>query len=294
MGAPAPQGVSASGTPPAAEQNGIGANAVVQGTIAGVGPTAPFAFRGPINLAIWASINTTLTTTAGSSTGVVASATGLAAGQNINGANVPAGTTIGSIATTNATMAFPPITLPGIVNLTQAKISGLPRTAGLVGATVTGRGIPAGTTVSSVETAAIAKNANNSGSTGTVVISATPTLGTQSPGTPDQFQFAVTNNVVLTGADTAALFTGYDILYVGNIQLERSFDGGATFLPCNIGGSGAIAAWSAGSPVNITFGEPEKRVLYRLNCLAYTSGVINFRMSQTGVAAESLSVAPPI
>ena len=47
-----------------------------------------------------------------------------------------------------------------------------------------------------------------------------------------------------------------------------------------------------GTPVSLTFGEPERNVLYRTNCLAYTSGTINYRISQTGGANESLAIGP--
>ena len=66
------------------------ANAVLSGTITAVGPTAPFAFRGPMNLVIWASLVTTLTTTAASLNYSVASAVGLAAVElgTLHGADV--------------------------------------------------------------------------------------------------------------------------------------------------------------------------------------------------------------
>lgn len=194
-----PSALSSRGTPPARDQ----ANYVLSGTILAVGATAFGTIWGPMNLAIWASINTTLTTTSGSLTASVASATGLTIGDAINSPNVTAGTTIKN----------------------------------LVGTTVT---------LSAVATA--------------------------------------------TGADTTAKFTSATISYVGNIQLERSFDGGATWIVCNIGGSGALAQWSAGTPVSLSFGEPEREVQYRLNCLTYSSGTINYRISATGQAAVSLSV----
>ena len=296
MGAPVPvnSGAAASGRPPVRERGGIGANAVVQGVITAVGPTQPFAFRGPINLAIWASIVTTLTTTHANSVGVLTSATGINAGDSINSVNVPPGTTIGSLSSTNATMAFPPVTFYGNVANSEKKIYGILNTANLLGATVFGAGMPAaGSTVTAIDTPSILPGANTNGTPGIVTIADTPTV-TTNPNVPEPYTFAVTNNAVVTGADAAASFTGSDISYVGNIQLERSFDGGHTWVPCNIGGSGAIASWNAGTPVSLTFGEPEKNVLYRLNCLAYTSGTINYRISQTGVAAESLAVAPPI
>jgi hypothetical protein len=36
--------------------------------------------------------------------------------------------------------------------------------------------------------------------------------------------------------------------------------------------------------------EPEKGVLYRLNCIAFTSGTINYRISTTGQAGTTLNV----
>lgn len=296
MGAPVPAnlGVAASGLPPTAEQGGRGANAVLSGVITGVGPTAPFAFRGPLNLAIWAAVVTTLTTTHGNSVGVLTSATGISAGDGINSVNVPPGTTIGSLSSTNATMAFPPLTFYGYVANSEKKIYGILNTASLLGATAFGPGLPAaGSVVTAIDTPSVLPNANNSGTPGILTIADTPTL-TVNPNVPQPYTFAVTNNAVVTGADAAAIFTGQDAGYVGNVQLERSFDGGYTWIVCNIGGSGALAQWSAGTPVSITFGEPEKNVLYRLNAIAYTSGNINYRISQTGAAAESLAVAPPI
>ena len=183
---------------------------MLSGTITAVGPTNPFAFRGPMNLSLWDSINTTLTTTASSTAATVASATGLVAGDAINSVNVPRGTTIGVISSTNVTLAFP----------------------------------------------------------------------------PDQ-----TDASVVTGADAKATFTGSLIQFSATVQLERSFDGGSTWIVCNIGASGALAQWTTG-PITITFGEPEKQVFYRLNCTAYSSGTINYRISQTGGAAESLAIGP--
>ncbi len=205
MGVPAAAGISALGTPPTGDK----ANAVVTGTFGAIGPSAPFAFRGPMNVAIWASVNTALTTTANSNAASVASGTGIAAGQAVKSANVPAGTTWLTFSGTSGTLAFPP---------------------------------------------------------------------------------GFTSANVVTGVDASASFTGAAILWVGTIQVERSFDGGYTWIPANIGGAGQVAQYAAGTPVSLTFGEPEKFVLYRLNCIAYTSGTINYRISQNAGAAESLDI----
>jgi hypothetical protein len=55
---------------------------------------------------------------------------------------------------------------------------------------------------------------------------------------------------------------------------------------------GTLAQWTTGTPVSITFGEPERNVNYRLNCIVYSSGLITYRFSQTGGANESLSIGP--
>lgn len=204
MGITAPAGVAATGAPAAGDQ----ANAVLTGKITAVGPTVPFAFRGPMNLALFASLNIALTTTNGSLSATVATGTGLAAGQAINSVNVPPGTTIGAITGTTVTLALPP---------------------------------------------------------------------------------NFTSSAIVTGTDSAAIFTGATITWSGTVQLERSFDGCSTWIVDNLGG--ALAQWTAG-PVLLTFGEPEKQVYYRLNCTAYTSGTINYRISQTGGAATSLDIGP--
>ena len=106
MGIAAPFGINAAGLPPLGDR----ANAVVRGALSAVGPSPPFAIRGPMNLMAWNAINTELTTTAGSLAATVASATGLAAGNAINSVNVPRGATIGALAGTDVTLALPPFT----------------------------------------------------------------------------------------------------------------------------------------------------------------------------------------
>src|SRR5271156_5749047 len=159
MAIAAPPGVAASGQPPA----GDAANYVASGVLSAVGPGQAFSIRGPFNLFIWAAINTALTITSGSLTASVASATGLAAGAAINSVKVPPGTTIGAVSGTTVTLAPPPITLYGTTNTEQAQIAGLLSTAGLLNATVTGPGIPSGTTVLGILQVAVAPNANSPG-----------------------------------------------------------------------------------------------------------------------------------
>jgi hypothetical protein len=296
MGIAAPLGVSAAGLPPTGDQS----NAYVSGTFAAVSPGKPFCFRGPMNVAIWASLNDTLTTTNGSSTATVATGTGLAVGQAINSANVPRGTTWKTFSGTSGTLAFPTVTLPATgMGLSSGGVFLPPgsNVNSLVGATVTvpsnaeGVTIPTGTTVVTVLLADVAPANGNPGTPGLIRLSANPTA-VPSLNTPVPLQFALTNTAVTTGVDTAATFTGIGITFAATLQLERSFDGGSTWILCNIGAGGSPAVYNAGTPVSFAFGEPEKGVLYRLNCTAFTSGTINYRMSETGGAAESLAIGP--
>lgn len=291
MGIPAPQGVGASGLPPTGDQ----ANAVVTGALTAIGPTQPFAFRGPMNIAMWGAVSTALTTTAGSLNASVASATGLAVGYNINSANVPAGTTIKTLVGTNITLAIPPITLRGRTDGSQNVVIkaavGNPAMATLVGAAASGPNIPAGATVTGVVQETVDPTNNGPGVDGIVTLSVAAAAATSFQHQIAQFTFARDGHAITaTGADAAATFTGSGANFVGSIQVERSFDGGRTWLVANVGGAGTLAVYSAGTPVNLTFGEPERQVLYRLNCTANTASTINYRMSETGGAAESLSI----
>jgi hypothetical protein len=93
-------------------------------------------------------------------------------------------------------------------------------------------------------------------------------------------------NVVLYGN------AGPNGAMVGTVRLERSFDGGTTWVVCGVGGAGSQASYTLnGADISVVAAEPEKGVLYRLNCTAYTSGTINYRMSATGGAALSLGNA---
>lgn len=297
MGIPAPIGIGASGLPPPGDQ----ANAVVQATIATLRPRRPFAFRGPMNIAIWASYNTALTTTAGSLAATVAAAGLIAAGSAINSANVPRGTTVGAIVGTGVTLALPFLSFQGSnLNLLAPAYVTLPpgsNVAQLVGASVnadaaSGLTLPAGTTVLAVIQQDVAASRTSVGQPGIIQISNAFTAVSQTGTGMLEFGLSA-NGVTVTGADADATFTGASIVYTGSINIERSFDGGATWLLANIGGAGQLAQYNAGTPVSLTFGEPEKGVLYRINPTAITpvAGIsIKYRASQTGGAAESLAI----
>lgn len=65
--------------------------------------------------------------------------------------------------------------------------------------------------------------------------------------------------------------------FVGTVKLQRSFDG-ETWDDCARDSEGTLMSWTA--PYSGQWFEPEKGVAYRLNCTAYTSGTISYRISQ--------------
>lgn len=269
-------GVTASGAPPAGDL----ANDVFSGVFTAVGPSASFPFQGQANFAIWAANNTPLTVTAGSTAASVVSGTGIVAGASVNSILVPAGTTWATFAGTAGTLAFPPQTYWGKVD-SAGIVTGLASTAGLLGATVTRPPgavrpvLPANTTVLAIL------------SPTSVKLSAAPTTMAVMD-VPVSLVFAPTGNAITaSGTDANATFTDSTLSWIGTVQVERSFDGGFTFNCCNVGGAGQLAQYTGG-PINNSWLEPERGVLYRFNCIAYTSGNINYRMSQNAGPAMSL------
>ncbi len=65
--------------------------------------------------------------------------------------------------------------------------------------------------------------------------------------------------------------------FSASVQLERSFDNGSTWLPITAAGA-QLFAWSAAASEQAQ--EDETAVQYRLNCTSFTSGPINYRVSQ--------------
>lgn len=65
--------------------------------------------------------------------------------------------------------------------------------------------------------------------------------------------------------------------FVGMVKLQKSFDGSSWHVVSR-DSVGNEAAYTA--PAALTFEEPEDGVLYRLDCTAYTSGTISYRISQ--------------
>jgi len=66
--------------------------------------------------------------------------------------------------------------------------------------------------------------------------------------------------------------------FVATVQLERSFDSGSTWFVCSADGYGTAAAYTA--PFSVVAEENVNGTIYRLNCTAYTSGTVAYRISQ--------------
>lgn len=109
----------------------------------------------------------------------------------------------------------------------------------------------------------------------------------------DSAKRLVSGSFTATGQSSAALdsagasrqpdFTGYFNMqlsgtWVGQVQLENSFDGGVNWNVVSLDATGAKAVYTGN--VNTSVFEPEIGVLYRWNCTNYTSGTINYRISQ--------------
>jgi hypothetical protein len=302
MGVPAPAGIAGSGLPPPGDQ----ANAVVIGTFSAVGPGIPFAFRGGFNIAVWATQVVTLTTTAGSLTATITGAAP-SVGTTINSPLVPPGTTVTSVTGSGpytVTLGLPPITIRGeqsavVPQISRITISGNVEAAAavtgyaaqVIGATITGPGIPSGTTVTGVVTVPHAATAQAPAIEGTITLSAQPTVGFNVKQPKSFFTVFPTGNGLVAGTDTGAILTGQGITYSATMATEVSFDGGSTWVGFAFSNTTTAIVFNGGNAVTTSTSNPEKEVLYRLNCIAYSSGNINYRLSTTGGAASSISLS---
>lgn len=66
--------------------------------------------------------------------------------------------------------------------------------------------------------------------------------------------------------------------FVGTVVAEKSFDSGSTWIAASY--PAISTAISLTAPAAITVEEPERGVQWRVRCSAYTSGTINYRISQ--------------
>ena len=86
------------------------------------------------------------------------------------------------------------------------------------------------------------------------------------------------------GAGDVVKLTGkFDVLIeggAGTVAIERSLDDEATWQVVSQDSTGAAASYTSASDVafNGMLEEPDSDIPYRLNCTAYTSGDINWRI----------------
>lgn len=68
---------------------------------------------------------------------------------------------------------------------------------------------------------------------------------------------------------------------VGTVKIERSTDSGSTWIDVSADALGTVASYSLNSTeVSVLCEEPEQGSQIRLNCTAYTSGTITYRLGQ--------------
>lgn len=66
--------------------------------------------------------------------------------------------------------------------------------------------------------------------------------------------------------------------FSATVQLERSFNAGTTWHAVSKDAAGLAASYTA--PMSVVALEPEHGVVYRLNCTAWASGTVNYRLSR--------------
>jgi len=108
-------------------------------------------------------------------------------------------------------------------------------------------------------------------------------MGKRSSTANDEALDILTGTLAATGASaTKAFYHDFNVslwgTFTATVQVERSFDGGVTFLAVSKDTGGGAASYTA--PCSVICDEPEKGVLYRLSCTAYTSGTVNYRISR--------------
>lgn len=108
-------------------------------------------------------------------------------------------------------------------------------------------------------------------------------MGKRTPTSADKTLTFVSGTFTSTGQSSAAIFWGaFNITisgtFVADLGLQRSFDGGTTWVNVSKNTSGEPFLISI--PASLTWAEIEQDVLYRLTCTAFTSGTIDYRLSR--------------
>ena len=91
------------------------------------------------------------------------------------------------------------------------------------------------------------------------------------------FNSAVPSNAVrVKGKGNVTLSFG---AAVASVQLERSFDNGLNWFPLSKNSIPELAEFT--TDINLVIEEPEDLILYRWNCVSYTSGDIFYRIGDS-------------
>lgn len=105
-------------------------------------------------------------------------------------------------------------------------------------------------------------------------------MGQLSPSGPDLAQQVVSGDFTASGqSDPINVYGGFNVAVWGTfsatVALEKSFDGGTTYVPVVTEGLGAVSFTASAA---FEYAEVELGVYYRLNC-TFTSGTVNYRLS---------------
>ena len=108
-------------------------------------------------------------------------------------------------------------------------------------------------------------------------------MGKPSAGASDLASLVSTGSFTGTGTSAPVLVKGSFNFVVwgtfsGSVALERSPDGGTTWINCSTDAGGTPNAVAV--PTSVRCFEPESGILYRVNCGTFASGTINWRISQ--------------
>lgn len=97
-------------------------------------------------------------------------------------------------------------------------------------------------------------------------------------------------NASSTGSSTSTGFYGalnlavWGSAFVGTFQIEKTYDDGTTWVPVALDVAGTVASYAlniaAATGFNVTLFEVEHGVNWRVRCTAFTSGTLNYRLSQ--------------
>lgn len=110
----------------------------------------------------------------------------------------------------------------------------------------------------------------------TGTLTATAAVGVGNP--------ASTGSSASTGFYGALNLAVWASAFVGTFLVEKTYNDGTTWIPVALDVAGTIASYplniAAATGFNITLFEVEHGVNWRVRCTAFTSGTLNYRLSQ--------------